>query len=269
MIGNGGDADNPYSYVPSMEELCHQWNVQPQTQQEQAFIEQFRDRVYRDETFFTEAMVFPMVLNGRMGACTILSTRRAAQIFKDNSIDAGRQNLITRPYWTQWEVWHAPGVAVMTLYNGRAHGQCYGTLEHVMDNIFCPTPAERLAWRERYCMLLPGPGLQHKSYLRQLIYEKAHTKYIHEIFTGLSQHALMGIDLYTRITTLGGPIEPYQAHWVLNISKPPFQRPYVKAMEWWKVLDWTSYGQAIPPNEWDLGPVKYTIARNQPPGSML
>ena len=268
MIADG-DTDNPNSYVPSMEELCRRWNVQPQSQQEEAYVEHFRDRVYRDETFFTEAMVFPMVLNNRMGACTIVSSRRAAQVFKDNNTDAMHQNLITFPYWTQWDVWHAPGVAPMNLYNGRMHGQHYGTLEEVMDNIFSSTPAERLAWRQRYCMLLPGPGLQHKSYLRQLIYEKAHTRYIHEVFTGLSQHALMGIDLYTRITTLGGPIEPYQAHWVLNISKPPFQRPYVQAEDWWKILDWTSFGQTIPPNEWDLGPVKYTIARNKPPGSML
>jgi len=269
MIRNGGDGDDPYSVVPTLEQLYERWRAYPRTPEERQYVEQYRDRVYHNETFFTEAMIFPMVLGGQMGACTIVSTPRAAQVFTQNMRDAAQHNLITFPYWTQWDVWHSPGCVAMNIYNARRNGHSYGTLEHVMDTVFSSNATERQAWRERYCMLMPGPGVQHKSYLRQLIFEKTHAPYIHEVCTGLSQAELMGIDLYTRITTPGAPIERFHAYWILNVSKPPFHRPYMQAADWWNCLDWVSYGQSIPPGEWALGPVRYVIDRTRAPGSML
>jgi len=234
--------------VPMYQNLWRMWGWHAASHQE------CMDRVteyvglLKFKRYFTEGYMFNRSMGDQLFLICAVSTGESTRLMKEN-VEALRAGLtVSECYWCRFQVYTVHGVilgniAGMTdyLHHGQLQEYDLGRLILQMADMQGMNASQArglLGMSSKQGTLVSVLG-QALTAIRVPTWWAVNT--------GLCMNEYAGLDVYVKYLSPAmldhtGSV----SHWVLNASRPWYERRVVSAEEWWRCPDWLSYGQRDP-----------------------
>ena len=143
------------------------------------------------------------------------------------------------------EVRWYPGL-VLGNWKGMAEDEFveYGTLGDFIEDVWGPG----IDLVEKYrCTTSPG---DYRMWFRDVMHELTGVNRWYEITSGRSLRGYRAIDVYMHIGSYPKQPEEEEAWYLLNVMQPPDARRRIPPEQWYRSLEWVSYGQKKAIDRW-------------------
>ena len=119
----------------------------------------------------------------------------------------------------------------------------YGTLGNFIQDVWGPG----IDLEKYRCTTSPG---DYRMWFRDVMHELTGVNRWYEITSGRSLRGYRAIDVYMHIGSYPKQPEEEEACYLLNVTQPPAARRRIPPEQWYRSLEWVSYGQKKAIDRW-------------------
>ena len=123
----------------------------------------------------------------------------------------------------------------------------YGTLGDFIQDV-CEIPVYSGKYR-----ITSSPG-DYRMFFRKIMHGITNENCWYEITSGRSLRGYRAIDVYMHIGSYSKEPPEEEAWYLLNVTEPPNERGRIPPEEWYRCLEWVSYGQRKAIDRWYITP---------------